>query len=121
MDGLPIDPLIAKGAGGILGGAVALSLDPPKSRADFARRMFVSAVCGVVLPGPTLRYFGIALIDPTTKLPDYEWILAIGLAWGLLGYFVLSLIVRFFTNRRDKDALDVARDIKNAATGGDKQ
>jgi hypothetical protein len=117
MDGLLADPMIAKGAGGILGGAVALSLDPPKSRVDFTRRMFVSMVCGIAFPGPTLRYFAIPLIDPTTKLPDYEWILAVGVAWGVLGYFVLSLIVRFFTNRRDKDALDVAREVKNVATG----
>jgi hypothetical protein len=122
MDATPaLDPLAVKGIAGILGGSVALTLDPPKTRADLARRLFVSAVCGVVFPGPTLRYFGLALVDPATKLPDYESILAVGVLWGIAGWFVLGLIVRFFTNRRDKDILDAARDVKDAAAGKDKQ
>ena len=116
----PADPLAVKGIAGILGGSVALTLDPPKTRIDLARRLFVSAVCGVVFPGPTLRYFGLTLIDPTTKLPDYESILAVGVVWGVAGWFVLGLIVRFFTNRRDRDALDAARDVRDAITGKDK-
>lgn len=122
MDGgFTIDPLIAKGAGGILGGAVALTLDIPKTRADFARRLFVSAVCGLAFPGPTLRYFSVPVIDATGK-PDVELILAVGLLWGLAGWFVLGLVIRTFTNWRDRgaSALDAAKDVRDTVAGKDK-
>lgn len=117
----PVDPIIAKGAGGILGGAVALTLDIPKTRMDLARRLFVSGVCGWVFPGPTLRYFGVPLADPTGK-PDIELILAVGLLWGFAGWFVLGLVMRTFTGWRDRGAgaLDAAREVKDTITGKDK-
>lgn len=120
MDSAGLDPLAIKGAAGVLGGAVALTLDLPKTRSDLVRRMFVSAVCGLVFPGPTLRYFGVSLTDPTGK-PDVELILAVGLLWGFAGWFVLSLVMRTLTRWRDRgtDALEAAREIKNVATGKD--
>jgi len=124
MDGpvIHVEPWLVKSAAGILGGTVALTLDLPRSRVDLARRMFVSAVCGYVFPGPTLRYFGINLVDPTTGVPDIELILAVGLLWGLAGWFVLGLIIRTFIGWRDRGAtaLDAAREIRDVATGKDK-
>jgi hypothetical protein len=119
---ISVEPWLVKGAAGILGGTVALTLDLPRSRMDLARRMFVSAVCGYVFPGPTLRYFGVAIIDPTSGAPDVELILAIGLLWGLIGWFVLGLVIRTFIGWRDRGAtaLDAAREIRDVAAGKDK-
>jgi hypothetical protein len=120
MADMTLDPLYVKGLAGILGGAVALTLDPPKTRADMARRMFVAGVCGWAFPGPTMRQFNIPMVDLTTGKPDLDMILAVGLVWGIAGWFVLGLFVRFFTNRRDTDLLQAAKDIKDAALGRDK-
>ena len=114
------DPLYVKGAAGLLGGAVALTLDPPSTRLDLARRLFVAGVCGWVFPGPTMRQLGLPTVNAKGEA-DIEMILAIGLLWGIVGWFVLGLLVRFFTNRREKDLLDAAREIKDVATGKDGQ
>lgn len=115
-----MDPIYVKGIAGLLGGAVALTLEPPRSRIDLGRRLFVSCVCGYALPGATMRQLGLPMVDPKTGAPDVEMILAVGLLWGMAGWFVLGLILRFFTRRSDKDILDAAREIKDVATGKDK-
>lgn len=124
MDGpvIQVEPWLVKSAAGILGGTVALTLDLPRSKMDLARRLFVSAVCGYVFPGPTLRYFGITLVDPTSGQADIELILAVGLLWGLVGWFVLGLVIRTFIGWRDRGAtaLDAAREIRDVAAGKDK-
>jgi hypothetical protein len=111
-----LDPAAVKGVAGILGGAVALSIDLPKSRWDMARRMFVAGVCGYVFPGPTMRQLGLPMVNATGE-PDLEMILAVGLVWGFVGWFLLSMALRFFTNRQAKDILDAARDIKDTIAG----
>lgn len=120
MDTTPsLDPMAIKAGAGVLGGVVALTLDLPKSRMDLARRLFVAAVCGWAFPGPTLRYFGVRVVDPTTGRADVELILAVGLLWGFFGWFILGLFARYFIARQHRDALDVAREIKDAAIGKD--
>lgn len=108
--GMPPD--VAKAVGGLIGGAVVLSIDPPRSRTDTAIRLVVAPALSFGLTGLTMRKLG----WPTD---DVEQILGVGLVWGALGWFVVSLLVRFFTKRQASgaDALDVGREIRDAVTG----
>lgn len=110
--GMPADLAAYKIVGGLIGGAVVLAIDPPRTRADTAARLIVAPALSFGLTGLTLRKLG-------WPVDDVEQILGVGLLWGALGWFVVSLAVRFFTKRQASgaDALDVVREIKDVAAG----
>lgn len=90
---------------------------------DAARRLAAGLLCSFTL-GPFLAFRAIDwwpwLMTPWTKVLDGQHILWQYLATAapfmaitaVLGFWIVAAVMRFFTNRQDKDIAQIAADIK---------
>lgn len=94
---------------GIAGGALVFLFNWPKTPKEGFTRLVAAGVCS--------HFFGDAAVRLIVKLfGDYvvadEIRSGVYLLVGGVGFFVVGAVVRWFTNRRDKDIQDLIKDAK---------
>jgi hypothetical protein len=96
---------IAAMIGGFFGGAAILTFIRPKTVGEAFMRGGVSVGSAIIFSSPLLRVFDLS--------QDWEGQLMAGAVVGFLSYSMLGMVANFLLKSRDKDIVEVVKDIRN--------
>lgn len=100
-------------SGALIGALVSVGVDPPRNKKDLARKVFVCLFTSVLLtPFVTPLARQLPIFRSLGQMESDMMVASIAGVLAIIGWYLARILVNTTKNRKNKDVLDVYKEIK---------